>query len=200
MTIELRQALNGFFARFGAFMVRRAASETIDEALDGLERIGQSAVSDRAPASRDALVGLGRSGRTRPALNAHTLEFAARDASGVARSPRRPWRSRPCGCPSHAWTGTPGRRLAAIVGAEACQGRSPRARGARRRQGLSGPRAPARRHARGSARRGRAAGHHEQLRAVLELCASRGRGGRAVRRRNERRRRRGAARGRLTPP
>jgi uncharacterized protein YndB with AHSA1/START domain len=42
VTIELRQALNGFFARFGAFMVRRAATKTIDEALDGLERIGGS--------------------------------------------------------------------------------------------------------------------------------------------------------------
>lgn len=40
VTIELRQALHGFFARFGAFMVRRAATKTIDEALDGLERIG----------------------------------------------------------------------------------------------------------------------------------------------------------------
>jgi uncharacterized protein YndB with AHSA1/START domain len=42
VTIELRQALNGFFSRFGAYMVRRAASKTIDEALDGLERIGGS--------------------------------------------------------------------------------------------------------------------------------------------------------------
>ncbi|HWY17426.1 MAG TPA: SRPBCC family protein [Solirubrobacteraceae bacterium] len=42
VTIELRQALHGFFARFGAFMVRRAATKTIDEALDGLERIGGS--------------------------------------------------------------------------------------------------------------------------------------------------------------
>jgi carbon monoxide dehydrogenase subunit G len=40
VTIELRQALNGFFSRFGAYMVRRAANKTIDEALDGLERIG----------------------------------------------------------------------------------------------------------------------------------------------------------------
>jgi carbon monoxide dehydrogenase subunit G len=42
VTIELRQALHGFFARFGAYMVRRAATRTIDEALDGLERIGGS--------------------------------------------------------------------------------------------------------------------------------------------------------------
>jgi uncharacterized protein YndB with AHSA1/START domain len=42
VTIELRQTLNGFFSRFGAYMVRRAASKTIDEALDGLERIGGS--------------------------------------------------------------------------------------------------------------------------------------------------------------
>lgn len=39
VTIELDQALHGFFARFGAYMVRRAATRTIDEALDGLERI-----------------------------------------------------------------------------------------------------------------------------------------------------------------
>jgi uncharacterized protein YndB with AHSA1/START domain len=39
VTIELRQALTGFFPRFGGFMVRRAALDTIDEALDGLERI-----------------------------------------------------------------------------------------------------------------------------------------------------------------
>lgn len=42
VTIELRQSLNGFFSRFGAYMVRRAANRTIDEALDGLERIGGS--------------------------------------------------------------------------------------------------------------------------------------------------------------
>lgn len=40
VTIELRQTLNGFFSRFGAYMVKRAAAGTIEEALDGLERIG----------------------------------------------------------------------------------------------------------------------------------------------------------------
>ncbi len=40
VTIELRQALNGFFPRFGGYMVRKAAASTIEEALDGLERIG----------------------------------------------------------------------------------------------------------------------------------------------------------------
>jgi len=40
VTIELRQSLSGFFPRFGGHMVRRAARATIDEALDGLERIG----------------------------------------------------------------------------------------------------------------------------------------------------------------
>jgi len=40
VTIELRQVLNGVFPRFGGYMVRRAARATIDEALDGLERIG----------------------------------------------------------------------------------------------------------------------------------------------------------------
>jgi uncharacterized protein YndB with AHSA1/START domain len=40
VTIELRQTLNGFMARFGGYMVRKAAVKTIDEALDGLERIG----------------------------------------------------------------------------------------------------------------------------------------------------------------
>ena len=39
VTIELRQTLTGFFPRFGGFMVRRAAAATIEEALDGLERI-----------------------------------------------------------------------------------------------------------------------------------------------------------------
>jgi uncharacterized protein YndB with AHSA1/START domain len=39
VTIELRQVLTGFFPRFGGFMVRRAAAATIEEALDGLERI-----------------------------------------------------------------------------------------------------------------------------------------------------------------
>lgn len=39
VTIELRQTLTGFFPRFGSHMVRRAATATIDEALDGLERI-----------------------------------------------------------------------------------------------------------------------------------------------------------------
>jgi uncharacterized protein YndB with AHSA1/START domain len=39
VTIELHQTLTGFFPRFGAFMVRRAAAATLEEALDGLERI-----------------------------------------------------------------------------------------------------------------------------------------------------------------
>lgn len=39
VTIELRQTLTGFFPRFGGFMVRRAAAATLEEALDGLERI-----------------------------------------------------------------------------------------------------------------------------------------------------------------
>jgi uncharacterized protein YndB with AHSA1/START domain len=40
VTIELEQKLTGFFPRFGGFMVRRAAATTLEEALDGLERIG----------------------------------------------------------------------------------------------------------------------------------------------------------------
>jgi uncharacterized protein YndB with AHSA1/START domain len=39
VTIELRQTLNGLFPRLGSYMVRRAAVATIEEALDGLERI-----------------------------------------------------------------------------------------------------------------------------------------------------------------
>ncbi len=39
VTLELRQTLTGFFPRFGGFMVRRAAAATLEEALDGLERI-----------------------------------------------------------------------------------------------------------------------------------------------------------------
>lgn len=42
VTIELSQTLRGFSARFGSFMVRKAAAATIEEALDGLERIGGS--------------------------------------------------------------------------------------------------------------------------------------------------------------
>jgi uncharacterized protein YndB with AHSA1/START domain len=40
VTIELHQRLAGFFPRFGGFMVSRAAARTLEEALDGLERIG----------------------------------------------------------------------------------------------------------------------------------------------------------------
>jgi uncharacterized protein YndB with AHSA1/START domain len=39
VTIELRQQLRGLFANLGAARVRRAAGNTLDEALDGLERI-----------------------------------------------------------------------------------------------------------------------------------------------------------------
>jgi uncharacterized protein YndB with AHSA1/START domain len=39
VTIELQQTLAGMLPRLGSFMVRRAAAATIDEALDGLERI-----------------------------------------------------------------------------------------------------------------------------------------------------------------
>ncbi len=48
VAIEMRQALTGFFPRFGGLMVRRAAAATLDEALDGLERIstGDEVVAD----------------------------------------------------------------------------------------------------------------------------------------------------------
>jgi uncharacterized protein YndB with AHSA1/START domain len=39
VTIEMRQATQGFFARLGSRLVRRAAASTIDEAFEGLERI-----------------------------------------------------------------------------------------------------------------------------------------------------------------
>ncbi len=39
VTIELRQTMTGVFPRLGGYMVRRAAAGTLDEALDGLERI-----------------------------------------------------------------------------------------------------------------------------------------------------------------
>jgi len=39
VTIEVHQALKGIFPRLGAHMVRRAAGATIEDALDGLERI-----------------------------------------------------------------------------------------------------------------------------------------------------------------
>jgi carbon monoxide dehydrogenase subunit G len=40
VTIELDQRLGGFFPRFGGLIVRRAAAATLEQALDGLERIG----------------------------------------------------------------------------------------------------------------------------------------------------------------
>lgn len=40
VTIELRQRVTGASSFIGGFFVRRAAAATIDEALDGLERIG----------------------------------------------------------------------------------------------------------------------------------------------------------------
>ena len=39
VTIELRQTLTGVFPRLGGMMVSRAAAATIEEALNGLERI-----------------------------------------------------------------------------------------------------------------------------------------------------------------
>ncbi|HEV2982387.1 MAG TPA: SRPBCC family protein [Solirubrobacteraceae bacterium] len=39
VTIELSQSLAGTLARLGSFLVRRAAVATVEEALDGLERI-----------------------------------------------------------------------------------------------------------------------------------------------------------------
>jgi uncharacterized protein YndB with AHSA1/START domain len=39
VTIELRQTLIGFLPKLGSYMVRRAAAATLEEALDGLERI-----------------------------------------------------------------------------------------------------------------------------------------------------------------
>jgi uncharacterized protein YndB with AHSA1/START domain len=39
VTIELRQTLNGFVSRLGGYLVRRAAGATLEEALNGLERI-----------------------------------------------------------------------------------------------------------------------------------------------------------------
>lgn len=40
VTIELRHAMRGVFARLGGPLARRAATATLEEALDGLERIG----------------------------------------------------------------------------------------------------------------------------------------------------------------
>jgi uncharacterized protein YndB with AHSA1/START domain len=39
VTIEMRQKLTGLLPRLGGWMVRRAATDTIEGALDGLERI-----------------------------------------------------------------------------------------------------------------------------------------------------------------
>ena len=63
VTIELRQAMTGFFPRFGGHMVRRAAAATLKEALDGLERIGTEgevgSSGDEAGSSGDEAVGNG---------------------------------------------------------------------------------------------------------------------------------------------
>jgi uncharacterized protein YndB with AHSA1/START domain len=40
VTIELRQTLAGVFPRLGGYMVGRAAATMLEDALDGLERIG----------------------------------------------------------------------------------------------------------------------------------------------------------------
>lgn len=40
VTIALHQVLAGFLPRLGSFLARRAAGDTLDEAMDGLERIG----------------------------------------------------------------------------------------------------------------------------------------------------------------
>jgi uncharacterized protein YndB with AHSA1/START domain len=39
VSIELSQTLTGILPRLGSYMVRRAAAATVEEALDGLERI-----------------------------------------------------------------------------------------------------------------------------------------------------------------
>jgi len=43
VAIELRQSLTGVFPHLGGYLVRRAAVATLDEALDGLERISVGA-------------------------------------------------------------------------------------------------------------------------------------------------------------
>ncbi len=40
VTLELHQTLAGFLPRLGSFLARRAAAQTLEEALEGLERIG----------------------------------------------------------------------------------------------------------------------------------------------------------------
>jgi uncharacterized protein YndB with AHSA1/START domain len=50
VTVEMRQSLQGFLARLGGHLVRRAAAATIEEALDGLERIlGGHPSAERTP-------------------------------------------------------------------------------------------------------------------------------------------------------
>ncbi len=39
VSIELRQGLRGLFPKMGAWLVRRAGARTLEQALDGLERI-----------------------------------------------------------------------------------------------------------------------------------------------------------------
>ncbi len=49
VTLELSQLTNGFLARLGTFFIRRAARDTLDQALDGLSHImGGAEAADRA--------------------------------------------------------------------------------------------------------------------------------------------------------
>jgi uncharacterized protein YndB with AHSA1/START domain len=43
VTVELRQSLTGVFPHLGGYLVRRAAAVTLEEALEGLERISVGA-------------------------------------------------------------------------------------------------------------------------------------------------------------
>ncbi len=49
VTLELTQLTNGFLARLGTFFIRRAARDTLDQALDGLSHIlGGTGTGNRA--------------------------------------------------------------------------------------------------------------------------------------------------------
>ena len=147
MTIELRQRGRGM-ARFGPFMLRRAARKELDGALDGLSR----AACDEA---RAGVLGLGRAGgRARRCPSTPSRSCATSSASPATSSTGR-WRSRTCGCASRRSTPRCARRL------EEIDGRRPRrprgARAALPRQVLPRPARPARGRLRGRARRRRGA-------------------------------------------
>ncbi len=170
VTIELRQALTGFFAALRRPLVRRAAAATLER---GARRAGADQWLSRAASrARDALVGVGRSRPRRPGLPAHALDFL-RETVGRRRAPAPAGRARPaCACRrprsgprrSRALRDDRRRRATSATSTpSACCTPPARATPTSCACARASPRA---RPTRSSTRRA-----HEQLRALLELCA-----------------------------